>query len=240
MTLRAWQACLSANLAAALAALVSSCALLPQAQVERLQESQPVEHISPRQIVQLGFGRDAVFAACIEPACPSVTRKTLETAQPLAMSSATVAVDSSVAKTATTIHSLGIKPAIEPATADAVPSGKQPLPLVLYFPLGGAALTPADKAALDELLPYASKAHRVVIAGRTDNAGSDAANQTVALARANSVRDYLRTRLSAPDEVFVIDAQGSCCYVASNDSPEGRKQNRRVEIVLSVSGQVAP
>lgn len=240
MTLRALQACLSAAIAATLASLISSCALLPRVQGERVSESQSLERISPRQIVQLGFGREAAFAACMEPACPTVTRKTLETAQQTPMDSATVAVNSSVAKATTTIYSLGIKPAFKPATDDAVQSRKQPLPLRLYFPLGGAALTPSDKAALDELIPHASKADRIVIAGRTDNVGSDTANQAVALARANTVRDYLRAKLPAPNEAFVIDAQGSCCFIASNDTPEGRKQNRRVEIVLSVPEQVAP
>ena len=79
-----------------------------------------------------------------------------------------------------------------------------------------------------------------MIAGRTDNAGSDAANQAVALARANTVRDYLRAKLPAGGDALLVDAQGSCCFIASNDTPEGRKQNRRVEVVLSVPEQVAP
>jgi len=133
-----------------------------------------------------------------------------------------------------------MKASVQPAKVDTALSQKQPSPLVLYFPLGGAGLTASDKAALDELIPYASKAQRIVIAGRTDNAGSDAANQAVALARANTVRDYLRAKLPAGGDALLVDAQGSCCFIASNDTPEGRKQNRRVEVVLSVPEQVAP
>jgi outer membrane protein OmpA-like peptidoglycan-associated protein len=105
--------------------------------------------------------------------------------------------------------------------------------------LGGVALSRFEKVALEKLVPLASKADRIVIAGRTDSIGSDSANQAVALARANAVRDYLRANLAVPDEAFVIDAQGSCCYIASNETPEGRKRNRRVEIILSVPEQVA-
>jgi outer membrane protein OmpA-like peptidoglycan-associated protein len=111
--------------------------------------------------------------------------------------------------------------------------------LTLHFPFAATQLTTSDKAALDELIPHASNAKQIVIVSRTDHVGSGRANQAVALARANIVRDYLRSKLSAPDEALLIDARGLCCFIASNDTPEGRKQNRRVEIVLSVPEQVA-
>jgi outer membrane protein OmpA-like peptidoglycan-associated protein len=100
-------------------------------------------------------------------------------------------VDATTERTAT-VYPAEIKGSVQPAKVDTVLSHKQPSPLVLYFPLGGAGLTASDKAALNELMPYASKAQGIVIAGRTDNAGSDATNPAVALARANTVRDYLR------------------------------------------------
>ena len=237
MTLHARRA--PVTIAVGLASIIASCSLPPSAQGQRAQESQPAERISPRQIVQLGFGRNATFAACIEPACPTITRKTLANAKQRAPASAPVAVDATTERTPT-IYPAEMKGSVQPAKVDAVLSQKQPSPLVLYFPLGGAGLTASDKAALNELIPYASKAQRIVIAGRTDNAGSDAANQAVALARANTVRDYLRAKLPAGGDALLVDAQGSCCFIASNDTPEGRKQNRRVEVVLSVPEQVAP
>ncbi|MGZ5172051.1 MAG: OmpA family protein [Burkholderiales bacterium] len=112
--------------------------------------------------------------------------------------------------------------------------------LILHFPLSSAKLTTADKAALNKLILNASKANRIVISGRTDNVGSDIANRVLALARANTVRDYLGSKLPLPRDALVVDAKGSCCYIASNDTPEGRKRNRRVEIVLGVSAAVAP
>ena len=222
------------------AALLSACSLLPAAN-ELAPGATSRERPAPRKIVQLGFGRDAVFAACVELACPLVTPKTLATSH----SSQTLdgAPGSEVVRnTSLTVqtHKI-ISPAELTLNRVALPAAeKQRAPLVLYFPFNSATLSEADKLALDELMPHASKADRIVIASRTDNTGSETANQTVALARANAVRAYLRAKLRAPDETFLIDAQGSCCYIASNDTPEGRRRNRRVEIVLSVSEQVAP
>ena len=148
----------------------------------------------------------------------------------------------STVDTTATLHPGGVKPAIQRDSTDFndVPSAAQRPPLILYFPFGGAALTASDKAALDKLIPSASRAERIVIAGRADNVGSNTANQAVALARANTVRDYLAGKLPSRGDTLVVDAQGSCCFIASNDTPEGRKQNRRVEIVLSAPEQVAP
>lgn len=171
MTLRVDQVFLAAAMAIAAASLVSSCALLPRAPGEHPQESEPIERASLRQIVQLDFGRQAVFAACIEPACPTITPKTLANAQPIATAPAPAVANSNVQKAAT-VSRAEMNAAIEPANVDASPPRKQPSPLVLYFPLGGAALTASDKAALDELIPSASKAQRIAIAGRTDNAAA--------------------------------------------------------------------
>jgi hypothetical protein len=41
-----------------------------------------------KRVVQLHFGQEAVFAVCVEPACPAVTPKTLDTTAPAAAPSA--------------------------------------------------------------------------------------------------------------------------------------------------------
>ena len=230
---------LAATCAATTAAALSGCGLL-HAENEPRQEAASRERPAPHKLVQLGFGRDAVFAACIEPVCPAVTPKTLATArqtEPVgAAAGAEVARNRDVAIQAREITSPTA------LTSSRVPlrlREKQTPTLVLRFPVGGVEFSRFDNAALEKLVPLASKADRIVIAGRTDSVGSDTANQAVAVARANAVRDYLRSKLALPDETFMIDARGSCCYIASNDTPEGRKQNRRVEIVLRVAEQVA-
>jgi outer membrane protein OmpA-like peptidoglycan-associated protein len=71
----------------------------------------------------------------------------------------------------------------------------------------------------------------VVIAGHTDNVGTDANNQTLSQRRAEAVGTYLATR-AVKSERMVITGYGESRPVASNDTPDGRTQNRRVELTL--------
>ena len=71
----------------------------------------------------------------------------------------------------------------------------------------------------------------VVIAGHTDNVGSDANNQTLSQQRAESVGRYLAGR-NVAGERMVITGYGEARPIAGNDSEAGRSQNRRVELTL--------
>ncbi len=71
----------------------------------------------------------------------------------------------------------------------------------------------------------------VVIAGHTDNVGSDQSNQTLSQSRAESVGRYMGGK-GVAGERMVISGYGESRPVASNDSDAGRTQNRRVEITL--------
>lgn len=77
----------------------------------------------------------------------------------------------------------------------------------------------------------------VSITGYTDNTGSYAVNEKLSGQRANAVRNYLMecgvagSRLTAKG-IPMAD------YVASNDTPEGRALNRRVEIQISANEQM--
>jgi OOP family OmpA-OmpF porin len=70
---------------------------------------------------------------------------------------------------------------------------------------------------------------RVSVEGHTDSVGTDAYNQGLSMRRANSVADYLaaggisRSRME-------VDGFGESRPVASNDTDDGRAQNRRVEL----------
>jgi outer membrane protein OmpA-like peptidoglycan-associated protein len=75
-------------------------------------------------------------------------------------------------------------------------------------------------------------ASRVTIIGHTDSSGSDAINDPLSVNRATSTRSYLTARGVAVDRISV-DGRGSHEPVASNDTPEGRAQNRRVEIFVA-------
>lgn len=68
--------------------------------------------------------------------------------------------------------------------------------------------------------------------GYTDSVGSDDYNQQLSENRANAVRDYL-VEQGIPDSAVVARGLGKTSPVATNDTPEGRQQNRRVEMVIS-------
>jgi outer membrane protein OmpA-like peptidoglycan-associated protein len=73
---------------------------------------------------------------------------------------------------------------------------------------------------------------RVIIEGHTDSVGGDDYNQALSERRAEAVADALRTRGVASDR-YEVRGLGKGFPVASNDTPAGRQQNRRVEIVFS-------
>ena len=70
------------------------------------------------------------------------------------------------------------------------------------------------------------------VAGHTDNTGSAALNQRLSEARANSVARYLQSQQVVAQR-FVTTGHGFSQPIASNDTPEGRALNRRVEIILT-------
>ena len=71
----------------------------------------------------------------------------------------------------------------------------------------------------------------VQVNGYTDSTGSQATNNALSLMRANSVSNYLRVRGVDANRI-VSNGYGSSNPIASNSTASGRKQNRRVEIVL--------
>ena len=73
------------------------------------------------------------------------------------------------------------------------------------------------------------------IYGHTDNTGSDAINDPLSLRRAQSVQGYLSTCGVNASQMKSVLGKGSKEPVASNDTKEGRAQNRRVEVYLYAS-----
>lgn len=71
----------------------------------------------------------------------------------------------------------------------------------------------------------------VEVAGHTDSTGDLAYNQSLSERRAASVAQYLRTQ-GVSDLRILPRGFGPNRPVASNDSPQGRQQNRRVELTL--------
>ena len=72
----------------------------------------------------------------------------------------------------------------------------------------------------------------VDVVGHADSTGADAYNQTLSERRATSVADFLvRRGRVLPDRLYVA-GMGERNPIASNETPDGRARNRRVEIIL--------
>jgi outer membrane protein OmpA-like peptidoglycan-associated protein len=75
---------------------------------------------------------------------------------------------------------------------------------------------------------------KIVVEGHTDSQGGAPFNQELSQKRAQSVRDYLVSRGIAGDRL-TSQGFGPSRSIADNNSPEGRANNRRVEIVVQPS-----
>jgi outer membrane protein OmpA-like peptidoglycan-associated protein len=69
------------------------------------------------------------------------------------------------------------------------------------------------------------------VAGHTDNTGTAEYNQALSERRASTVAQYLTSRGVRQDRIITVGA-GETHPIASNDTPEGRQANRRVELNL--------
>jgi outer membrane protein OmpA-like peptidoglycan-associated protein len=103
----------------------------------------------------------------------------------------------------------------------------------IFFNTASADLLPESNLELDKLLRLmkANPTLRIEVGGHTDNVGADAENQKLSDQRANAVMKYLTS--------YGIDATrvtaagfGETKPMASNDTEEGRAQNRRTEITV--------
>ena len=82
-----------------------------------------------------------------------------------------------------------------------------------------------------QVLTRQDKDSKILVQGYTDSQGSQAFNQDLSQHRADAVRSYLVAHGIAGDRV-TAQGFGPASPVADNASPEGRADNRRVEIVV--------
>jgi outer membrane protein OmpA-like peptidoglycan-associated protein len=105
------------------------------------------------------------------------------------------------------------------------------LPDGVTFDFGKANLKSQFYPALDNVASTLAEYNQTIVevSGHTDSVGSDAANQTLSVQRANSVGNYLIGK-GLVRQRFEIVGFGETRPVASNDTDSGRALNRRVEI----------
>lgn len=154
------------------------------------------------------------WRVCAEGVCPGATPKTLVMPAP---------VPAPENRPAPTVKP---RPAVER------------VPISVHFDFAEADLTKAGLAQLNQVLPLIRDDDTLLIHGRTDALSSTKFNDRLARRRADVIAAWLKQRgVKNPME---IEAQGRCCYVASNDSDEGRAANRRVEIHFITIKEVHP
>ena len=111
----------------------------------------------------------------------------------------------------------------------------------VYFDTGKYALSPQAKS---ELCTAASQAEAttnalMLVVGYTDSVGSDEYNQTLSEKRASSVINYLQQACHwKPYRMLTPTGMAESDPLASNDTPEGKAQNRRVSVNILVSKSV--
>lgn len=105
------------------------------------------------------------------------------------------------------------------------------IPSGITFATNSYAIQPQFRATLDKVASTLAEYDQtfVDVYGHTDSTGGDQINIPLSRNRAQSVADYLTTR-GVRSARIGTQGFGSSQPVASNDTPEGRAENRRVEI----------
>lgn len=108
--------------------------------------------------------------------------------------------------------------------------------LSVFLPSGKSRLPASAKTVLREAAAMARQAKQIAIVGYTDSTGHEQANTALALARARAVGEYLRRQVPEAAGRIDVKSAGACCFVAANDTEDGRARNRRVELVFTMAG----
>ncbi len=101
----------------------------------------------------------------------------------------------------------------------------------INFDTGSAGIQPSSYPTLDNIYnDLVTSNMSVVLHGHTDASGNAQGNMALSEARASSVRQYIVAK-GVPMKRLKVVAHGQEDPIASNDTAQGRAQNRRVELV---------
>ena len=107
----------------------------------------------------------------------------------------------------------------------------------ILFPFDSAELTPEVRANLRKLADSLQAEARtyVVILGHTDSNGRNSYNQQLSERRGRAAENYLAS-LGVRSSRLVSRGRGEAEPITSNGTGEGRRRNRRVEVVIYANG----
>ncbi|HOT97277.1 MAG TPA: OmpA family protein [bacterium] len=106
----------------------------------------------------------------------------------------------------------------------------------LSFPVGKAVIQPGYFGLLSRVqraireYPEA----KIVIEGHTDSSGDERYNESLSSKRAEAVRLYILSNMVLAEDQIDAVGYGESRPVASNDTEEGRAQNRRIDVILTI------
>lgn len=112
----------------------------------------------------------------------------------------------------------------------------------VYFDTGKSTLSAKGKASLSQLAANAKKnqGYLIQVKGFADSTGNPAMNQTLSKDRAEAVINYLMQACNvSPRHIVAPGAMGIADPVASNETAQGREENRRVEVTVLVNKGLA-
>ncbi|PYN46440.1 MAG: flagellar motor protein MotB [Candidatus Rokuibacteriota bacterium] len=103
----------------------------------------------------------------------------------------------------------------------------------VHFAAGKAEVAPGGQRSVDQLVQFLKTypRRRVLIEGHTDNTGNEDFNVKLSQQRADAVRSLLVARGIAPERI-ATRGYGPKYPIVENDTPAGRQQNRRVEVLV--------
>ncbi len=104
----------------------------------------------------------------------------------------------------------------------------------ILFASGQSSLSATAESNLTQIAASISQRYpegKIRVYGYTDSIGSKQENKDLSRARAEAVRNFLVSNGQVAEDRIEVNAEGEKKPVASNETAEGRKQNRRVEII---------
>jgi outer membrane protein OmpA-like peptidoglycan-associated protein len=106
----------------------------------------------------------------------------------------------------------------------------------ILFKFNSSELNMAFHGSLDSLMRKIPRdgSIQLQVSGHTDNAGTTAYNNTLSVKRANAVAHYMQEH-GLGNDIRQINGAGESQPIANNQSAEGRRKNRRVEIIIFYS-----
>lgn len=105
--------------------------------------------------------------------------------------------------------------------------------LGVQYKVNSAEIMPDTYSYIDQLFDYMTgkEGVKIEIGGHTDSDGSDEANMKLSKARAESVKTYLVNK-GVDTTRITAKGYGESVPIASNDTEEGKQQNRRTEVKI--------